>query len=89
MSSPAHTPVVSGRAYPVTEVGGAAPSSLEEFAADTVLVLDGGYVVGGRGVRTGDEVAFYEKAPGGKDVRVWCVRQVRPGVFEAVHDARF
>ncbi len=76
--------VISGVPFPVREVGGRAPASLDDFADDVTLVLEdrsGRRSVVGSGHREGDTVRVHEKAAGagGKDVRVWCVREAGDG----------
>ncbi|WP_432494961.1 hypothetical protein [Kineococcus auxinigenes] len=85
-------PVVSGRSYLVDRVGGRAPRDLEDFTGETSFLLTLGphvhEVVGVGRVQDG-VVRVHEKSggPGGKDVRVWCVRRTERG-FEAEHAGR-
>jgi hypothetical protein len=83
MTSPTPDLVVSGVPFPVREVDGRAPSSLEDFLGDATLVLEdrsGPRSVTGTGHQDGDAVRVHEKAAGtGKDVRVWCVRSAGDG----------
>ncbi|PPK94149.1 hypothetical protein CLV92_10847 [Kineococcus xinjiangensis] len=96
MSSPAHEPIVSGRSYEITDIGGTAPTSLDDFvtgsAALVTITLAGGdhpYLAHGSAVRDGEGVHFFEKdAAVGKDTRVWRITQDGDG-FHAVHDPRF
>ena len=89
-----HTPmsVVSGVPYPVTSVGGAAPSELGDFLGTTVFTIDmsgSAYEVTGAGSELEGQVRFHEKsAVVGKDVRVWHVTREADG-FRAVHVAAF
>lgn len=72
-------PVVSGRAYRVLPVEGAAQPALEDFVGDTrfALDLDGEeYLVVGAGFLLPPVVRFHQKdCEGGKDVRVWTIRR--------------
>ncbi|WP_369138821.1 hypothetical protein [Modestobacter versicolor] len=71
--------VASGKPYPVTVVPDGESGSLEQFAGDAEFCIDGGgqeLHIRGHGVRHGEVVRFHEKsAAGGKDVRVWLVRE--------------
>ncbi len=84
--------VVSGVPYPVTSVGGAAPSGLGDFLGPTVFTLDmsgRAYDVKGEGSELEGQVRFHEKSDVvGKDVRVWHVSREGEG-FMAVHVAAF
>lgn len=84
--------VVSGVPYPVTSVGGAAPSGLDAFLGETVFTIDmagRAYDVKGAGSELEGQVRFHEKsAVVGKDVRVWHVTR-EDGGFRAVHVAAF
>ncbi len=84
--------VVSGVPYPVTSVGGAAPSELGDFVGELVFTIDmsgRSYDVKGIGGELEGQVRFHEKSDvGGKDVRVWHVTREGEG-FRAVHVAAF
>jgi hypothetical protein len=70
--------VPGGPAQRVLEVQGRPPASLLDFDGDVSFVVgeEMRYLVQGAGRVTGDEVRFHEKdVHGGKDVRVWQVRQ--------------
>lgn len=76
--------VISGVPFPVTEVDGRVPSTLEDFVDDVTFVVadrSGPRTVIGAGHREGDQVRVHEKAAhgSGKDVRVWCVRATADG----------
>ena len=78
----------SGRPYAVTDVGGNAPQSLEQFVGECEFGIDrdaSASRVKGVGVAGDDVVRFHEKDldHSGKDVRVWAVRQVGDGQFTA------
>lgn len=79
MTYPTPDLVVSGVPFPVREVGGRAPATLEDFHGEVTFVLEdrtGERTVAGEGHPAGDDVRVHEKAAGtGKDVRVWCVKQ--------------
>lgn len=86
--------LVSGRPYPVTAVGSAAPSALGDFAGETDFTVDRDgtpYRVRGVGVLRDPLVRVHEKDEDhdGKDVRVWEVRQTGDGGFVAETAARF
>ncbi|MBX9244468.1 hypothetical protein ICW40_06565 [Actinotalea ferrariae] len=79
MTQPTPDFVVSGVPFPVRQVDGRPPQSLEDFVDEATLVLEdrsGERTVVGEGHLEGDQVRFHEKAAfqGGKDVRVWSVR---------------
>jgi hypothetical protein len=82
--------VVSGRAYPVVQLGEGEPVSLDAFVGDQrfVLDLDGDpYLVAGCGRRVGEEVRFYQKDHDGqgRDIRIWAVRPAAGGWFLVEH----
>jgi hypothetical protein len=70
--------VISGKPYPVTQPPVGTAAGLELFVGDAEFTVDLGrdpHLVRGRGVRHGVQVRFHEKDHiGGKDVRVWHVR---------------
>ena len=75
----------SGKPYPVADVRGESPSSLEQFVGDSEFGVEreGGVSrVRGTGATVGDVVRFHEKDQGssGKDVRVWTLRQQADGI---------
>ena len=84
--------VVSGVPYPVTAVGGADPSRLDDFLGETAFTVDmagRAYLVRGAGSELEGQVRFHEKSElMGKDVRVWHVTREGEG-FRAVHVAAF
>ena len=83
--------VISGRPYPVSDVEGAAPGSLEDFLGDRRFTIDmagHAYAVHGIGSRLDEQVRFHEKSQAGKDVRVWHVTASGTG-FCAEHVAAF
>jgi hypothetical protein len=84
--------VISGVPYPVTSVGGAAPSGLDAFLGETSFTIDmagRAYDVKGAGSDLEGVVRFHEKSDTvGKDVRVWHVTREDDG-FRAVHVAAF
>jgi hypothetical protein len=83
--------VISGRPYPVSDVGGSAPAGLEDFLGDRQFTIDMAghpYAVQGVGSRLDEQVRFHEKSLAGKDVRVWHVTQADAG-FCAEHVAAF
>lgn len=77
MAYTAPEPVVSGVPYPVTEVGGAPATTLDDFVGTVQILIDKGgspYLINGEGRARGDAVRVHEKnGPGGKDLRVWRV----------------
>lgn len=93
MSSTAPSPVPSGMSMPVLEVQGHPPVVLQEFAGDVSFVvdLDPPLVIQGSGRIDGRTVRFHEKDldHGGKDIRVWEVRDGGDGRFVAMHAAQF
>jgi hypothetical protein len=73
--------VASGKPYPVLVPPTGAAGSLDLFVGDAEFTLDGGsgapMLIRGHGVAHGDVVRFHQKDHiGGKDVRVWHVRDV-------------
>jgi hypothetical protein len=82
--------IASGKPYPVLSPPPGPPGSLALFVGDAEFTLDGApgapVVVRGHGVAHGDVVRFHQKDHiGGKDVRVWHVRQTDGGfVAEAI-----
>lgn len=90
MSLPAPDPVISGVPYVVVEVEGRAPDTVGAVASAEVFVLEGRtgrHVVRGEGSGDDDGVRFHEKGgPGGKDVRVWSIRQGLDGAIVAISD---
>ncbi len=91
----ADEPVGSGQHYPVTDVDGRTPITLDNFTGDVCMTV----IRNGRAVQMlgsgcavdGDGVRFHQKDPGrdGKDVRVWTVTQGRDGTFLAEPVAAF
>ncbi|HEY3436300.1 MAG TPA: hypothetical protein VGK35_01315 [Actinotalea sp.] len=77
--------VVSGVPYEVLTVDGREPADLDDFVGEHELGLNGRtgrHLVSGEGDTVGEMLKFYEKAPdGGKDVRVWKVRQLEDAGF--------
>lgn len=83
--------VVSGVPYPVTAVGGASPSSLDDLVGETEFTVDLGgndYLVRGAGNRLDERIRFHEKTDFGRDVRVWHVSSTGSGLT-AEHVAAF
>jgi hypothetical protein len=83
--------VISGRPYPVSDVEGSAPASLDAFLGDQRFTIDMAghpYSVQGVGSRLDEQVRFHEKSSAGKDVRVWHVTASGSG-FCAEHVAAF
>jgi hypothetical protein len=81
--------VISGKPYPVTHPPAGAATGLDLFLGDAEFTIDLGgdpRLVRGRGVRQDTVVRFHEKDHiGGKDVRVWHVRDLGAGfVAEAI-----
>ena len=78
----------SGRPYPVVDVAGKVPVSLDQFAgeADFGIERDGTVCrIKGIGADHDGRVRFHEKdvEHSGKDVRVWSVRRAADGRFLA------
>ena len=78
----------SGKPYPVTDVGGSPPRSLEQFVGECEFGIDRdgrSSRVKGVGAPGDDVVRFHEKDldHSGKDVRVWAVRPAGEGRFTA------
>lgn len=77
----------SGKPYPVSDVRGEPPTSLDQFVGDSEFGVEReGGVSRVRGTGTavgeaGETVRFHEKDQGssGKDVRVWTVRRQSDG----------
>lgn len=90
-TTPSNVP--SGMSMQVLEVQGHPPDHLQEFAGDVsfVIDLDPPLFVQGSGRIDGRRVRFHEKDldHGGKDIRVWEVRDEGGGRFVAVHAAQF
>ncbi|MEE6272399.1 hypothetical protein [Georgenia wangjunii] len=80
MTSSTPGPIVSGVPYEVTDLGGQAPSTLEEFAGPVTMHTHGptgDHEISGTGEQPLDgAVRLHEKdhEGTGKDVRVWTVR---------------
>ncbi|MFP5347346.1 MAG: hypothetical protein ACLGIA_09975 [Actinomycetes bacterium] len=94
MSFTTPEPVVSGQPYPVTEVEGAPPGSLEQFVGETrfTVDLDGRpYEIAGVGGEQNASVRFHEKdvAHDGKDIRVWLVSRTAGGSFVAEQQSAY
>ncbi len=91
----ADEPVGSGQQYPVTDVDGRSPLSLESFAGDVCLTLirNGSAVqmLGSGCAVAGDGVRFHQKDPGpdGKDIRVWTITAGAGGTFLAAPFSAF
>jgi hypothetical protein len=91
MSATTPRSVISGKPYVVRQVRGRAPEELEDFAGDTVFVLDldgEDYTVHGPGVEVETGMRVYEKSDHGvgKDIRCWLVRSAPDGdAFTATH----
>jgi hypothetical protein len=83
----------SGVPYPVLQVGGQPPSTLDQFVGETAFtVVKAGTEseVCGVGTRTEDVVLFHEKLAGlGKDVRVWRLQAHQDATFSAETQAAF
>ena len=78
------TPVVSGMPYAVEDVGGRAPSSVDEFVGTVRLMLvgtTGRHVVAGEATVHGSVVHLTEKGDDGvgKDVRAWRIQAADEG----------
>ena len=77
MAYSAPEPVISGIPYPVSQVGGAPATTLEDFVGTVEIVIDKHgtpYTINGEGGARDDTVRVHEKnGPGGKDLRVWRV----------------
>ena len=89
MSFPAPRPVISGKAYPVQQVGGVPPQRLDDFTGDSSLLIDldgEPYTIWGACTSVDGVVRVHEKSDDGrgKDIRVWVVRQDGEG-FTATH----
>lgn len=90
-----HDPVGSGQLYPVTDVDGRTPLSLDSFSGDVcvTLIRNGNAVqmLGSGCSVAGDGVRFHQKNPGpdGKDIRVWTITEGPDGTFLAAPFASF
>ena len=93
MSFTTPSTVPSGMSMPVLEVQGHPPEHLRDFAGDVSFVvdLDPPLHVQGTGRVVGRTVRFHEKDVdhGGKDIRVWEVRDEGSDRFVAEHAAQY
>ena len=88
-------PVRSGQQYPVTDIDGRPPRTLQNFTGEVCLTLirDGAaiHLVGAGCPVAGSAVRFHQKDPGpdGKDIRVWTITEGADGTFLAAPFAVF
>ena len=88
MTMTADEPVGSGQTYAVIEVDGHRPSGLDDFVAEsTITVVRGSerHRVIGAGTPSDSGIRFHQKdlETGGKDIRVWVIKQDNDGTFSA------
>ena len=85
--------VPSAMPRPVREVNGRTPQALADFAGETAFVvdLDPPMQIQGAGRIEAGEVRFHEKdhEHGGKDIRVWTIRDEGSGQFVAEQTSQF
>jgi hypothetical protein len=86
--------VGSGQLYPVTDVDGRTPRSLDDFRGEVcvTLIRNGDAVqMLGSGSEAPTGVRFHQKDPGrdGKDIRVWDITAAVDGSFVASPAAAF
>ena len=88
MTMTADRPVGSGQEYVVIEVDGHRPNSLDDFVAEsTIIVVRGSerHRVIGAGTSSDRGIRFHQKdlETGSKDIRVWLIKQDADETFSA------
>ena len=92
MTSASPDSIISGRVYPITQVGGRRPTKMGDFVGATEFLIEEDAIthhICGVGTNASDEVCFYEKDPQheGRDVRKWRIRSIDQASFCAQHIA--